>query len=309
MKGEAIMQMRNQYYFLSNMYPCKITYSGHTFKSSESAFQAQKDLSRVAEFEPLEGRESKRLGRKVKMRPDWESVKLDIMKEILKVKFSDPDLAKKLIAVKEPIVEENTWHDTFWGVCDGKGQNHLGKLLTEIREELMIAQKGRSTMANNTINNATINAENKEVNAMNNTTNASNQSTQSESEVKALSFEAAVILSQLMAEAQGDKTYKVLFKSDKYKGVLLAKRSNLLAFAKKVLPKSPEEEVKNALNELFKAGALFYRNLDRGCLIGMRQQEWSRARELLLAAVDAAKGTHEELTDKNIAFEGEVPIG
>lgn len=131
------MQMRNQYYFLSNMYPCKITYSGHTFKSSESAFQAQKDLSRVAEFEPLEGRESKRLGRKVKMRPDWESVKLDIMKEILKVKFSDPDLAKKLIAVKEPIVEENTWHDTFWGVCDGKGQNHLGKLLTEIREELM----------------------------------------------------------------------------------------------------------------------------------------------------------------------------
>lgn len=130
-----------------------------------------------------------------------------------------------------------------------------------------------------------------------------------EEPVEVLSTEGAILLGNLMAEAQGDKTYKVLFKSDKYKGVLLAKRSNLLAFAKKVLPKSPEEEVKTTLNELFKAGALFYRNLDRGCLIGMRQQEWSRARELLLAAADAAKGTHEELTDKNITFEGEVPIG
>lgn len=130
-----------------------------------------------------------------------------------------------------------------------------------------------------------------------------------EEPVEVLSTEGAILLGNLMAEAQSEKNFKVLFSSKKYQGVLLAKRSNLLAFAKKVLPKSPEEEVKTTLNELFKAGALFYRNLDRGCLIGMRQQEWSRARELLLAAADAAKGTHEELTDKDITFEGDTPIG
>ena len=130
------MFLRNEYFFLSNMYPCEIKYKGHTFKSSESAFQAQKDLSRVSEFESLEGKESKRLGRKVNIRSDWEEVKVNIMEEILRIKFSDPELAEKLKNVKEPIVEENTWHDTFWGVCDGKGKNMLGKLLEKIRKDL-----------------------------------------------------------------------------------------------------------------------------------------------------------------------------
>ena len=124
-----------------------------------------------------------------------------------------------------------------------------------------------------------------------------------------LSTEGIIILVNLMDEAQSEKNFKVLFSSKKYHGVLLAKKNNLLAFAKKVLPKSSEEEVKTTLNELFKAGVLFYRNLDRGCLIGMRQQEWTRARSLLLAAADAAKSTHEELTDRSIAFEGDTPIG
>lgn len=154
-----------------------------------------------------------------------------------------------------------------------------------------------------TVNNMT--TTNKEEKVMENNT-TSNSTIQP---VEVLSTEGAILLGNLMAEAQSEKNFKVLFSSKKYQGVLLAKRSNLLAFAKKVLPKSPEEEVKTTLNELFKVGALFYRNLDRGCLIGMRQQEWTRARSLLLAAADAAKGTHEELTDRSITFEGNTPIG
>ena len=118
------------------MYPCTITYNGHTFKTSESAFQAQKDISRASEFEALDGIQAKKLGRQVNMRPDWNSVRLDIMEEILRVKFSDPILAAKLKAVNELIVEDNTWNDTFWGVCRGKGENHLGKLLEKIKSEL-----------------------------------------------------------------------------------------------------------------------------------------------------------------------------
>ena len=130
------MFMRNEYFFLSNMFPCEIKYNGHTFQSTEAAFQAQKDLSRTAEFEGIDGKQSKRLGRTVNLRPDWESVKLGIMEDILRIKFSNPELAEKLKAVNEPIVEDNTWHDTYWGVCNGKGQNNLGKLLTKIKNDL-----------------------------------------------------------------------------------------------------------------------------------------------------------------------------
>jgi len=135
------MFMQNEYFFLSNMYPCEVTYNGHTFQNSEAAYQAQKDLSRVSEFEGITGKESKRLGRHVKMRPDWDSVKLEIMEDILRAKFSNPELAKKLKAVNVPIVEETTWHDTYWGVCDGRGQNNLGKILTKIKNDLQKADK------------------------------------------------------------------------------------------------------------------------------------------------------------------------
>lgn len=155
-----------------------------------------------------------------------------------------------------------------------------------------------------TVNNMT--TTNKEEKVMENNTTSNSTTIQP---VEVLSTEGTILLWNLMADAQAEKNFKVLFSSKKYHGVLLAKKNNLLAFAKRRLPKLSEEEVKTALNELFKAGALFYRNLDRGCLIGMRQQEWSRARELLLAAADAAKDTPHKLTDKNIAFEGDTPIG
>lgn len=38
--------------------------------------------------------------------------------------------------------EGNTWGDKFWGVCDGEGENHLGKLLMEVRAELTKHLKG-----------------------------------------------------------------------------------------------------------------------------------------------------------------------
>jgi predicted NAD-dependent protein-ADP-ribosyltransferase YbiA (DUF1768 family) len=45
-------------------------------------------------------------------------------------------LSEQLKQITEPIVENNTWNDTYWGVCNNVGENHLGKLLTEIKEEL-----------------------------------------------------------------------------------------------------------------------------------------------------------------------------
>ena len=86
---------------------------------------------------------AKRLGRKCKLRADWEEKKIDVMRQALKLKFADPTLKAKLIATgDEELVEGNHWCDNFWGVChclkcqDKVGQNNLGKLLMELREEI-----------------------------------------------------------------------------------------------------------------------------------------------------------------------------
>lgn len=129
------MKFRNEYYFLSNMYPCSIKYNGATYRCVESAFQAQKDLTSSYKFIELDGFQAKRLGRNVKLRRDWMDVRVKIMYELLKIKFSNPILLIKLCAVKEDIIEENSWGDTFWGVCNGRGKNILGRLLEKIKEE------------------------------------------------------------------------------------------------------------------------------------------------------------------------------
>lgn len=128
------MIFRNEYFFLSNMFPCVISYKGKTYKCVESAFQAQKCEERASEFEELNGFNAKELGKKVKLRKDWEKVKVGIMREILIEKFSqNPTLLIYLKEVNVPIIEDNTWGDTFWGMCNRKGENNLGKLLEEIK--------------------------------------------------------------------------------------------------------------------------------------------------------------------------------
>lgn len=91
-----------------------------------------------ARFAPLAAGEAKKLGRTVVLRPDWNEVKVSIMRNVLALKFrQNPDLREKLLATGEAeLIEGNHWKDTFWGVCNGVGENWLGKLLMELREEL-----------------------------------------------------------------------------------------------------------------------------------------------------------------------------
>ena len=138
---EVITDFENEYEFLSNFYECTVTFEGLTFGSSEAAFQAQKtsDPSDREKFTELRPSESKRAGYKVKLRDDWEEVKVSVMHEILKAKFTqNPDLMEKLSATKQALlVEGNDWQDTFWGFDFnlGYGENMLGQLLMKIRSE------------------------------------------------------------------------------------------------------------------------------------------------------------------------------
>jgi ribA/ribD-fused uncharacterized protein len=137
---EPIYAFRDATEFLSNFYSSPIEYDGTEYPTVEHAFQAAKtlDLNQRAAIQAAPGpSEAKRLGRSADLRPDWEEVKVDIMRELLRVKFSDTTLQEKLLKTGDRVlVEGNTWGDTFWGVCRGKGENHLGLLLMEIRSEL-----------------------------------------------------------------------------------------------------------------------------------------------------------------------------
>lgn len=133
-----IKEFRNKYYFLSNFYNAEIVYNGNTFRNNESAFQAAKCPERASEFCCLSGAEAKRLGRKVKLRLDWELIKERVMYEICLAKFTQhPDLRELLINTgTSELIEGNVWNDTFWGVCNNYGENKLGKILMRIRSEL-----------------------------------------------------------------------------------------------------------------------------------------------------------------------------
>lgn len=139
--GPMIFGFKGKYYFLSNFYPCQVTFHGITYYNSEAAFHAQKDPSRAEEFCKLNASQAKRLGRKVKLRSDWEHVKDSIMKDILICKFKqNPELAQKLINTGDVmLVEANNWGDTYWGYdeVNNVGQNRLGYILMEVRELLL----------------------------------------------------------------------------------------------------------------------------------------------------------------------------
>ena len=130
------------YRFLSNFYEARVEYNGLTFGSNEAAFQAQKCMTEEekAQFTEFGPGKSKGVGRRVLLRPDWEQVKVDIMEEIVRAKFTQhPELAAKLLATGEKVlVEGNHWGDTCWGVDTrtGQGENQLGKILMKVREEL-----------------------------------------------------------------------------------------------------------------------------------------------------------------------------
>lgn len=135
---KTIDDFRRKNHFLSNFYNAKVEYNGLTYENNEAAFQAQKDLSRSAEFTKLPPNEAKRLGRKVKLRKDWNDVRVSIMYEIVFNKFChNTELREKLINTGDSyLIEGNTWNDKFWGVCKGEGRNELGKILESVRFEL-----------------------------------------------------------------------------------------------------------------------------------------------------------------------------
>lgn len=72
-----------------------------------------------------------------KVRPDWESVKYNVMKDALRYKVQQHDGIKfELLSTGEEYIVEDSPFDYTWGIGNGTGKNLLGKAWMEIREEI-----------------------------------------------------------------------------------------------------------------------------------------------------------------------------
>lgn len=140
-----------EFAFLSNMYPCSVNVevngTDYSFSNSEAAFHAGKciDPNEIKLLQDAKtGKIAKQIGRCVKMRSDWNSYRLKWMEIVVRAKFEqNPDLMRMLLNTDSiPLIETNTWNDCFWGICRGKGLNHLGEILMKIREEEKDRRKG-----------------------------------------------------------------------------------------------------------------------------------------------------------------------
>lgn len=134
------MKFRDEYAFLSNMYYTKIPYEGLIYPSVENAYQASKCINEKDKisFQTYTPVEAKRAGKKVQMKEDFNDNRIKIMQELIDIKFiNNTNLAQRLTSITEPIIEENTWNDTFWGICNGIGENNLGKCLENTKQKIM----------------------------------------------------------------------------------------------------------------------------------------------------------------------------
>lgn len=142
MEDWAITQFRGDYRFLSNFYAAPLQFNGITFPTVEHAFQAAKavdpdERDYIASLEsPVEARKA---GKSVKLRDNWDEIKYGAMYLLVKKKFEDRNLRRRLTLTRQAyLIEGNSWHDTYWGQCtcdkhDMTGQNKLGEILMQIR--------------------------------------------------------------------------------------------------------------------------------------------------------------------------------
>lgn len=150
--------------FLSNFYmPAPVTLDpvlsiipdDRVYKSVEHAYHAYKtldDLERAYIFSRRTPGGAKYAGSqsagRITLRDNWEPMlKLDCMLDLLRKKFTLPDLRAELLKTgSEELVECNWWKDRYWGVYKGKGHNHLGKLLMQVREEINATSTSRASI-------------------------------------------------------------------------------------------------------------------------------------------------------------------
>ncbi len=134
----VIDEFKGEYSWLSNFFETPVAFEEEFYPTVEHAFQAAKTrtISRREWFKRGSAAQAKRLGRSIPLRRDWEEIKVRVMRDCVQSKFDlSPSLRTRLLETGDRLlVEGNTWGDTFWGVCNGVGENTLGSILMDVRK-------------------------------------------------------------------------------------------------------------------------------------------------------------------------------
>lgn len=131
---DIIPQFTGDYRFLSNFHPSPIRICDVDYATVEHFYQSQK-ASNKDEWGVIAGAAkpgtAKALGKTCTLRPDWLHARDDIMRVGISAKFrQNASLQQMLLATgTAELIEGNTWNDTYWGVCRGKGKNVLGQII------------------------------------------------------------------------------------------------------------------------------------------------------------------------------------
>ncbi len=138
-----IFQFKNEYRWLSNFYPCELSFRGKRYPSVEYAYMSAKSEDKEWKMMCADATEKqskiKKKSQHLELVPDWAFIKIEVMRECLNLKFSQEPFKTWLIETGDIHLQEgNTWGDKFWGVDleTGEGENLLGRLIMMIRADL-----------------------------------------------------------------------------------------------------------------------------------------------------------------------------
>lgn len=140
---KQIFFYEQEFYIFSNFSAFKLEWNGELWMTSEHAYHSEKFedpkiLKALKDTRSAHDAMKLAYANRDKYRKDWDDVKLGIMKKILHAKVEQhPYVKKKLLASGNRELIENSWRDSYWGWGSNKeGENHLGKLWMEVREEV-----------------------------------------------------------------------------------------------------------------------------------------------------------------------------
>lgn len=143
---EIIKEFRDEYSWMSNFAPYSFNDGRRTWPTVEHYFQACK-TDKYSDFKLIVNAGTpaiaKSLGRKARLRKDWNEVKFDVMLNAIRMKLEqNKELIDKLLLTgKAEIIEGNYWHDNYWGDCycpkckHIPGENFNGKIFMLLRSE------------------------------------------------------------------------------------------------------------------------------------------------------------------------------
>lgn len=140
MSEDDVFEFQGKHRFLSNFWSVKVIYDGVEYPSVENAYVASKfDGKPPSQLQTCTPEQAKKLGKTANPTASWHGNRVRLMEDLVRQKFSsDPVLKLRLVQTYPgELIEGNSWGDTFWGKCKGLGQNHLGEILMQVRDELM----------------------------------------------------------------------------------------------------------------------------------------------------------------------------